>query len=99
MIPHTRARAAFAGILWMLLSLGSPAQSEDPAPIAPAKEGAEAQAAPAASTIDTLASFVDLRTAIMRDIKAVNQQIGASQSDAEKENLKLQVDKLESEMG
>ncbi len=97
MIPHKRARAAVAGILW-LLPLGAQAQAEQPAPVAPAKEGAEAQAAPAAGTIDTLASFVDLRNAIMRDIKDVNKQFGASQSDAEKENLKLQLDKLESDL-
>jgi hypothetical protein len=93
-----RARAAVAGILWLLLPLGGLAQPEQQAPVAPAKQGAEAQATPAANTIDTLASFVDLRTAIMRDIKDVNQQIGASQSDAEKENLKLQLDKLESDL-
>jgi len=62
--------------------------------------GADPSAAttPAAATLETLDSFVDLRNAILQDIKAVNQQIDASQSDAEKQGLKSQLDELQSDL-
>lgn len=49
-------------------------------------------------TLTTLATFVNLRSALLQDIKAVNQQIGAAQSDSEKQNLKAQLDSLESDL-
>lgn len=50
------------------------------------------------ATLETLDSFVELRGALLDDIKEVNGQIGSSESDGEKEKLKLQLDKLESDL-
>ncbi len=61
-------------------------------------EHSKTQNRPVATTLETLDSFVDLRNDLLKDIKAVNRQIGASKSDAEKQSLKLQLDKLESDL-
>jgi hypothetical protein len=52
----------------------------------------------ATGTLDTLRSFVNLRNDLLQDIKALNQQIDAAQSDAEKNNLRQQLDKLEADL-
>ena len=50
------------------------------------------------SQLVTLKSFAELRNATLQDIKSVNQQISQSQSDSEKQSLKQQLDKLESDL-
>lgn len=52
----------------------------------------------APSTIETLSSFVELRKALQEDIRALNQQLQAAQSEAEKANLKQRLEKLESDL-
>ncbi len=105
-------RAAW-GVL-LLLCLGLMPQfgpAEAPPPAAPLAEPlplAEAEDAPAAAeetqtrtvaaTLDTLDSFVDLRNELLNDIKAINKQLAASKSDNEKQNLKAQLDQLESDL-
>jgi len=49
-------------------------------------------------TITTLKSFVTLKKGLQKDIKSLNKQIKASQSDGEKLELKLQLDKLQQEL-
>ena len=87
-----------AGILWLLLPIWVYAQSDEPAADALGGEGAGSQTRLVAGTLDTLSSFVDLRNALLKDITSVNEKIGASQSDAEKESLNIQLDKLESDL-
>ncbi len=50
------------------------------------------------NTLETLASFIDLRNGLLRDIKAVNQQLVAADSDAEKQALKEQLVGLEADL-
>ncbi len=89
-----------SGIMLILLPIASHAETaakDDTLTPSPAAASPEAQAVTA--RLDTLESFVNLRNAILKDIKAVNQQITKSQSDTEKQTLKLQLDKLESDLG
>lgn len=88
----------FLSILLTLLSLASHAQTESGRSDSLTTDPATAQPPIVATTLETLDSFVDLRNAILQDIKAVNQQLGASKSDAEKQGLKLQLDTLESDL-
>ena len=53
---------------------------------------------PVANTLDALDSFVALRSKLLDEIKHVNQQLGNTQSDAEKQNLKRELDQLESDL-
>lgn len=50
------------------------------------------------NTLETLASFVDLRNGLLKDIKDVNRQIVAAESDAEKQTLKEQLNVLEADL-
>ncbi len=67
---------------------------------------ADAAAAPAgptqprtvAATLATLDSFVDLRNDLLKDIRGVNKQLADSATDNEKQNLKAELDKLESDL-
>ena len=49
-------------------------------------------------TLATLVSFAKLRNELLLDIKALNKQIDAEQSEAEKTKLKQELDKLESDL-
>lgn len=49
-------------------------------------------------TLDTLRPFVNLRKDLRQDIKALNQQIDAAQSEAEKNSLRQSLDKLEADL-
>jgi len=49
-------------------------------------------------TLATLVSFARLRNELLQDIKALNKQIDAEQSEAEKTKLKQELDKLESDL-
>lgn len=53
----------------------------------------------APGTIDTLISFVELRKTLQKDIQSLNRQLQSAQSDAERANLKQQLDKLEGDLG
>ncbi len=91
------AVALFISVLLMMLPLTHVlAQGMDGS--APSTEALAAQADSLTATLDTLDSFVELRGGLLDDIKKVNGQIGASQSDGEKEKLKQQLDKLESDL-
>lgn len=90
--------APLTGLLCLFLASSISAQPGQPAVADPGADAAEPRTRLVAGTVDTLSSFVDLRNAMLKDIKDVNEKIGASHSDAEKENLKLQVNKLESDL-
>lgn len=90
--------APLTGLLCLFLASSISAQPGQPAVADPGADTAEPRTRLVAGTVDTLSSFVDLRNAMLKDIKDVNEKIGASHSDAEKENLKLQVNKLESDL-
>lgn len=49
-------------------------------------------------TLDTLRPFVNLRKDLRQDIKALNQQIDAAQSEAKKNSLRQARDKLEADL-
>jgi hypothetical protein len=49
-------------------------------------------------TLATLVSFAKLRNELLQDIKALNKEIDAEQSEAEKTKLKQELDKLESDL-
>lgn len=93
-----RLAVVFRGALLALLSVASYAQtaSGDEDTASGAASGTQDEIAGA--TLETLDSFVDLRNSILKDIRAVNQQIGASKSDAEKQDLKAQLDELQSDL-
>lgn len=100
--PSVRTPASIIGVLAavmlaLLPVIGYP-QTEAPAADKQPADATTSPASTAASTLETLGSFVELRNALRRDIKTVNQQISASQSDAEKQNLKSQLDKLEADL-
>ena len=92
------ASTSLSGLLCLFLAISVYAEPEQAEVAVPGADAAEPRTRLVAGTVDTLSSFVDLRNAILKDIKDVNQKIGASQSDAEKENLKQQVIKLESDL-
>ncbi len=92
------ASTPLTGLLCLFLASSVYAQPGQPEVAVPGADAAEPRTRLVAGTVDTLSSFVDLRNAMLKDIKDVNQKIGASQSDAEKENLKQQVNKLESDL-
>ncbi len=94
--PHLRSM--LLGLLLGLLPVLGGAQTESPMEVAANSEQPGPQARIAATTLDTLDSFVDLRNAMLNDIKEINKQIGNSKSDADKQKLKLQLDKLESDL-
>jgi len=49
-------------------------------------------------TLTTLSSFVELQKNLLRDIKSLNKQIKAAQTEAEKGSLKEQLTKLKSDL-
>ena len=49
-------------------------------------------------TLATLVSFAKLRNELLQDIKTLNKEIDAEQSEAEKTKLKQELDKLESDL-
>jgi len=52
----------------------------------------------AGNTLETLGSFVQLRNDLLDDMKQTNRQLASAQTDAEKQNLKGQLDKLEADL-
>ncbi len=94
-----RRRIRFADMLcwlWLVLApLCAHAQTQSPTGEPASADGG----APSQQTEgDTLASFVHLRDSISLDIKGLNEKIRASQSDAEKQRLTAQLDKLEADL-
>lgn len=66
-----------------------------------AQEKAEAAPEPASistSTLETLTSFVELKKSLQKDIQGLNRQLQAAQTDADKANLKQQLEKLEGDL-
>lgn len=61
-------------------------------------ENEQPQVVVAPSTIETLSSFVELRKALQKDIRTLNQQLQSTHSEAEKTSLKQRLEKLESEL-
>ncbi len=55
---------------------------------------AEIKVDPTQNTLETLESFVALETSLQKDIKAINKQIKAAQTDQEKADLAKQLEKL-----
>ncbi|PLY15968.1 MAG: hypothetical protein C0631_05295 [Sedimenticola sp.] len=49
-------------------------------------------------TIDTLSSFNDLKIDLQSDIKALTKELAAAHSEAEKNTLKQQLEKLETDL-
>ena len=94
---RVRVAVMFSGALLALSSIACHAQTANGEGDSPSGDPMAEQTA-VAHTLETLDSFVDLRNAILQDIKAINQQIGASKSDAEKQGLKTQLDELESDL-
>lgn len=67
----------------------------------PAAAAAQLGAEPAAQsneTMSTLQSFVSLRQTVSADITKLSQQLAAATSDAEKQNLRQELAKLESDL-
>jgi len=87
----TKLKTLAACLLLCCLPIGSPAQTAADAP-------ATEPAAGVNSTVDTLNSFVKLKEGLQQDIKALNRQIGAAQSEAEKNTLRPQLEKLEADL-
>jgi hypothetical protein len=97
-----RRRIPFADMLywlWLVLMPASAlAQMETPASEGPSADvRAPVPPAQGITSLDTLASFVQLRDSISKDIRGLNEQIRASQSDAEKQRLTAQLDRLEAD--
>ncbi len=86
------------GVLLSLLSVTGSAQTQGMGADSPAAGRSTGQPRAAGATLETLDSFVDLRNAILQDIKEVNEKTAAAQSDNEKQDLKSQLDKLESDL-
>ncbi len=85
--------------LWIGLVLAAAhAETPNPQDAAGSVEPVSQEGGLVVTTLDTLNSFVDLRNAMLHDIKEINKQIGQSKSDVEKQKLKSQLDKLESDL-
>ena len=91
------ARCWFVGMLaggfLLFMPIVGHAQAE---PAAVATTAAEMGAD--TDTLSTLVSFVKLRNELQQDIKALNKQIDSERSEAEKANLRRELDKLESDL-
>jgi len=98
MSRRIRVTGIFSCALLALLSTIGYTQETDGEGESPNADPSVEQTEIVAHTLETLDSFVDLRNAILKDIKAINQQIGASQSDAEKQGLKMQLDEHQSDL-
>jgi len=77
-------------IVLLLFSLPVIAQEQT---VAIADDGAAAQ-----DTLSTLESFVNLQNDLRQDIRAINEQIDAAQSDSERKALIQQLGKLKAEL-
>jgi len=74
-------------------------QAQSQAPTQPSEEGIpKVTGPPAATTLDALSSFVELRSKLLQDIKQINRQLASAHSDAEKQALRQELDKLESDL-
>ena len=93
-----RVAVIFFRTLLMLWPISGLAQTAGGKTDAPGDAPSAAQTEITGATLETLDSFVDLRNSILEDIQAVNEQIGASKSDAEKQDLKAQLDALQSDL-
>ena len=92
------ARRRLTGVLAAVFMLFMPMIGHgqaDPAAVAIAT----AETAADTDTLATLLSFVKLRNELLQDIKALNKQIDAAESEAEKGKLKHELEKLESDRG
>ncbi|MCK4710221.1 MAG: hypothetical protein KAU21_16510, partial [Gammaproteobacteria bacterium] len=69
-------------------------EQKDPAPA----EVVEEKVDPVISTLETLESFVTLKNSLQLDIKALNKQIKAAQTEQEKTDLAQQQDKLKEDL-
>ncbi len=97
MCIRVRAVNTFSIILFVLLPMIGYAQIEN-SDLVPDAEPTTQQTEAVSAMFGTLDSFVDLRDALLLDIKSINQRIGTSKSDAEKQSLKFELDKLESDL-
>lgn len=84
-----------AGVLMALLSCLTCAQATPPVP---AEQPEEPHLRDNAETLDALGSFISLRSSLREEIQGLRKEIGAAQSDAHKERLKQQLDKVESNL-
>lgn len=84
-----------AGVLMALLSCFTCAQATPPVP---AEQPEEPHLRDNAETLDALGSFISLRSSLREEIQGLRKEIGAAQSDAHKERLKQQLDKVESNL-
>ena len=92
----TQSLRLVLGCLIILFSHNSFSQQEqkDPAPT----EVVEEKVDPIISTLETLESFVTLKNNLQLDIKTLNKQIKAAQTDQEKGDLAKQQDKLKEDL-
>jgi len=88
----------FAAVISHPTSAGEQRGAEADASSIREVESSDSAASLAASTLDALGSFVELRNSLLNDVKAVNKQIAASQSDAEKQSLKAKLEQHESDL-
>jgi len=92
-----RIRALLLGLLLVLPALGR-AQADGEAPSPTDTEEASEQLRTVAATLETLDSFVVLRSDLLKDIKGINKQIASVKSDSEKESLRTQLDQMEADL-
>ncbi len=90
-----RLRGLLLGLWLGLLPVLGDAQAQGSKEAMVDAEQTDPQTHIATTTLDTLDSFVDLRNAMLQDIKEINKQISASKSDVERQKFKKQLDKLE----
>jgi hypothetical protein len=90
-----RSTAMLAGVLLALLSgllcAQAPATSAVPAEPEPYSRDS-------AAALEALGSFISLQSSLREEIQGLKKEIGAAQSDAHKERLKQQLDKVESNL-
>ncbi|MES9899488.1 MAG: hypothetical protein ABW148_10740 [Sedimenticola sp.] len=89
-INNLRITGLVAALVLLLIPFISLAESEVAV--------VEAEVSVEENTAATLKSFVDLRKGLKRDIKALNKQLRAAQSDAEKKGLQLQLDQRDADL-
>jgi len=89
-----RFTGVFAGGILILMPMIGHAQTDPAAAVATTAAETAAETAADTGTLVTLVSFVKLRNELLQDIKALNKQIDSEQSEAEKVNLKQELNKL-----
>jgi len=94
----TTAWRRFAGGILILMPMIGHAQTDPAAAVATTAAETAAETAADTGTLVTLVSFVKLRNELLQDIKALNKQIDSEQSEAQKVNLKQELNKLESDL-